>query len=104
MSFQAVGEVEDFPDGKGVEVRVGVRRIAVYRLGNEFFAVKNLCPHEGDQLHRLPPEDGAAVCAGHGWRFDLRSGQCRKGDPEARVAVYPVKLDGETVLVDVGRI
>ncbi|MGH9363347.1 MAG: Rieske (2Fe-2S) protein [Thermoanaerobaculia bacterium] len=40
---------------------------------------------------------------GHGWRFDLRTGRCVRGDPEARVAVYPVQLQGGEVLVELGR-
>jgi nitrite reductase/ring-hydroxylating ferredoxin subunit len=68
----------------------------------ELFALKDICPHQADSLHRLPPEGGAAVCIGHGWRFDLRTGRCLRGDPEARVAVYPVKVENDTVLIDVG--
>jgi nitrite reductase/ring-hydroxylating ferredoxin subunit len=102
MAFQPIGKLADFPEGRGVEVRLGARRIAVYRLGGELFALKNICPHAGDSLHELPPVGGAAVCRGHGWRFDLRSGRCVKGSPEARVAVYPVRLEGESVLIDLG--
>jgi nitrite reductase/ring-hydroxylating ferredoxin subunit len=101
MAFRPVGKLADFPEGKGVEVVVGSRRIAVYRVRGELFALKNICPHQGDSLHRLPPEAGAAVCIGHGWRFDLRTGRCIRGEPAARVAVYPVKVENDTVLIDV---
>ena len=100
--FQSIGKLSDFPDGRAVEVTLGARRIAVYRLGDRFHAIKNICPHEGGLLHRLPPRDGVAVCATHGWRFDLQSGQCVRGNPDARVAVYPVKVDGDGVWIDVG--
>ena len=103
MSFLKIGSVADFPEGKAVPVRVGARRIAVYRIGDEFFAVKNICPHEGNPLHHAPAENGAAVCRAHGWRFDLKSGQCLRGDRETRVAVYRVKVDGDEVLVNLDR-
>lgn len=101
MSFQAVGKLEEFPDGRAVEVRIGARRIAIYRLGDRLFAVKNVCPHEGDSLHRALPENGAAVCRSHGWRFDLRTGRCLRGQKNSRIAVYPVKVEGDTVMIDV---
>jgi len=102
MAFQSIGNISDFPDGRGVEVRLGPRRIVIFRLGSRLYALKNLCPHEGDRLHRLPPRDGAAVCVGHGWRFDLETGKCIRGDSDARVAVYPVKLEDDRVAIDVG--
>ena len=103
MSFLKIGNVSDFPEGAAVAVRVGARRIAVYRVDDEFFAIKNICPHEANPLHNAPPDGGAAVCRAHGWRFDLRTGQCLRGDRDSRVAVYPVKIDGDEVLVNFDR-
>ncbi len=102
MSYQPVGKIADFPEGKGIEVRLGSRCIGIFRVQGEFFAVKNICPHQEVQLTCLPPEGYVAVCKGHGWRFDLRTGECLRGEKDARVATYPVKVDGDTVLVDVG--
>jgi len=100
LAFISVGKVEDFTEGKGVEVLLGARRIAVFRTGDTVRAIKNICPHEGDLLHRCAPKDGAAVCLGHGWRFDLASGNCVKGNPESRVAVYPARVNSGEVEID----
>ena len=102
MSFLRIGTLANFPDGKGIPVRIGTRRIAVYRIGDELFAVKNICPHEGDLLHRERPQNGAAVCKSHGWRFDLRTGVCLRGDRNSRIGVYPVKVVGDEVMIDLG--
>jgi nitrite reductase/ring-hydroxylating ferredoxin subunit len=98
-----VGGIADFPEGSAVPVAVGARRIVVYRHRGAFHALKDICPHMGEQLHKLPARGGEAVCVGHGWRFDLASGRCVRGDPEARVAVYPVEVRGDEVLVRIGR-
>lgn len=97
--FVAVGRAADFPEGAAVAREVGARRIVVYRMGGRLFALKDICPHQGDLLHRMPPMGSEAVCIGHGWRFDLATGRCTRGDPQARVASYPVRVEGETVLV-----
>ena len=104
MAFQPVGDITDFPEGKGVEVRIGARSIAIYRVDGQFFALKNICPHEGVLLHRAPPRGGVAVCKGHGWEFDLRTGQCVRGKNKQkhRVAVYPIKVVEDKVYIDVG--
>jgi nitrite reductase (NADH) small subunit len=98
-----VGSAADFPEGSAVPVTLGARRIVIYRHQGVLHAVKDICPHMGEPLHRLPPGDGEAVCLGHGWRFDLETGRCVRGDPEARVAVYPVEVRGDAVLVRIGR-
>jgi nitrite reductase/ring-hydroxylating ferredoxin subunit len=104
MTFQPVGDVGDFPEGQGVEVRVGARSIVIYRVRGQFFALKNICPHEGVALHRAPPRGDVAVCIGHGWEFDLHSGRCVRGKKkhQHRVAVYPIKVEEGKVYIDVG--
>ncbi len=97
----AAGTIADFPDGVGVPVVLGARRVVIYRTGDSLHAIKDVCPHEGEALHRLPADGGVAVCAGHGWRFDLRTGRCLHGGPGSRVAVYPVVVRGEQVFVKV---
>ena len=90
MSYVSIGKLEDFTEGKGSEVLVGARRIAVFRSGNTIRAIKNICPHEGDLLLRCAPKDGAAVCLCHGWRFSLETGACLKGFVVLRDRVDPV--------------
>ncbi len=102
-SHVRVGHLQDFPEGAGVPVSVGARRLVIYRQGGSFHALKNICPHEGESLHHLPPRDGAVVCKGHGWRFNLHDGRCLKGDPKARLAVYPVEIRGNEVIVRIER-
>ena len=102
MSYVKVGKLDDFTDGKGSEVLVGARRIAVFRDGQTVRAIKNICPHEGELLHRCGPKDGAAVCLGHGWRFDLQTGKCTKGPGDSRVAVYPARVSEGEVEIDLG--
>jgi cytochrome P450/nitrite reductase/ring-hydroxylating ferredoxin subunit len=56
------------------------------------------CPHQGTLLSEGEVVDGKLVCRGHGWRFDLASGQC---STQAQVCLrsFPVKTDGQDVLV-----
>ena len=102
MAFQEIGTIGQFVEGQPVEIRLGARRIAVYHVDGQLFALKNICPHEGVFLHKAPPRDGMAVCRGHGWEFDLKTGQCVRGRKDQRVATYPVKVEDGKVLIDVG--
>lgn len=89
----------DIPPKNGLAVRLGDREIALFRLGAEVFAVEDRCPHQNSELHTgtLSPQ-GLLTCAWHGWRFDLV--RCVEGMPSPRV--FPVRVEGEEVLVDLG--
>ena len=102
MAFQAVGSIDEFPAGQAVEIALGARRIAVYHVEGQLYALKNICPHEAVRLHKAPPRDCVAVCRGHGWEFDLKTGQCLRGEKDKRVATYPVKVKDGEVFIDVG--
>jgi len=105
--WTAVGRVDDFPIGRGKQVRIGARRIGVYRQagqasqGESWHALKDSCPHAGVALHPGPLKDGAVVCVGHGWRFDLTTGEVCEGSRACRVATYPVRVVGDVVEVGV---
>ncbi len=47
-----------------------------------------MCPHQGGAVAEI---DGCFECPQHGWRFDLRTGQCLSG-PAAELAHVPVTV------------
>lgn len=74
--------------------------VCVAHTDGHFAAVDQVCPHRGGPMSEGWLEDGKIVCPWHAWAFDLKTGEC----PEERssIKVYPVKLEGEDLLVDVG--
>ena len=88
-----VGRVEDIPDGRGATVELdGGKELALYHVGGNFYAIENFCPHRG-----APLADGnlcahAVECDWHGWRFDIRSGQCFNR-PDDAVESYEVRIE-----------
>ena len=96
--WQRVGKAAEFRSGRPRSVRVGERRIAVFRLGKEWFALEDVCPHMRARLSEGAVRSGIVTCGWHGWRFDLRSGSCLT-KPWARVRTCPVRvMEGEVWL------
>jgi 3-phenylpropionate/trans-cinnamate dioxygenase ferredoxin subunit len=78
------------------------RRIALYRIGETLYATDAICSHEEADLTEgwLEPEDCTVECPLHGSRFDLRTGQ-PLGLPAFRpIAVYPVRVEDDSVYVE----
>ena len=80
-------------------VTVDGRHVAVFRLGDEFFAIDNLCLHKAGPLCE-GGIDGADVvtCPWHGWSYDIRTGTLVQ-DPRVGVSKHDVRIDGDTVSV-----
>ncbi|HYO92190.1 MAG TPA: Rieske 2Fe-2S domain-containing protein [Pyrinomonadaceae bacterium] len=94
-----VGRPEDVPDGRGATVELlDGTELALYNVGGEFFAIENFCPHKGAPLadgHLCGP---SVQCDWHGWRFDLRTGQCLSN--ASRVEAYEVVIeDGQIKII-----
>ena len=74
--------------------------LAIYNVNGEYYATDNFCPHRGAAL-----SDGLILghiveCGWHGWRFDVRSGECLTVTEKIRT--YAVRVSEGMVLVDVG--
>ena len=111
-----LGAAADFAQGDLCRVEVEGRGLVVLRWGEEFFALRDVCPHQGARLSEgqlggtpLPCRPGEEIaygrvgevltCPWHGWEFDLRTGQAL-ANPQARVRAYPVRRAGERLLVE----
>jgi 3-phenylpropionate/trans-cinnamate dioxygenase ferredoxin subunit len=75
--------------------------VAVVRDGDDWYAVYDECSHAAIALSEGDVEGDQIECWLHGSRFDLRTGKPTGLPATDPVAIYPVKVEGEDVLVDV---
>ncbi|CAL9608819.1 non-heme iron oxygenase ferredoxin subunit [Streptomyces sp. NPDC090994] len=73
--------------------------VAVVRTEGEVFAVNDICSHANVSLSEGEVDDCHIECWLHGSRFDLRSGKPDSLPATRPVPVYPVKIEGDDVLV-----
>jgi nitrite reductase/ring-hydroxylating ferredoxin subunit len=73
----------ELPPGKATLVSVGGVDVALFRRGDEIFAIGNECSHQGGSLCDGAVEGDIVICPLHGWEFDLRSGACMTVPGEA---------------------
>jgi len=86
-----VGNAADWPVNGGRLVKLGARRIGVYRNNGKWYALKDYCPHAGVSLVAGPVHEAQVMCVGHGWTFSLEDGRCTRGAPGMRTTTYPVR-------------
>lgn len=96
--FENVGKVQDFAEGGGRAFAVNGRMVAVYRRGETFFAIDDLCPHMGASLAEGNLDGETVACPWHGWRFCIRDGTW-EDNPRIKIDSFPVRVQGDEVQV-----
>ncbi|TLS51656.1 Rieske (2Fe-2S) protein [Paenibacillus antri] len=115
MTKYLVGKVGDIPPGGKKIVDAGSRSVGVYNVQGRYYALRNLCPHQGAALctgvttafvTSSGPGDFAYECEGeivrcpwHQWEFDVKTGQMVV-DPATRTIAYEVSVEKYDVSVD----
>ena len=97
--FVPVGQINDFTPGKGKMVVVNGRHVALFRLGDEFYAIDNLCLHKAGPLcHGEIDAADVVTCPWHGWSYEIKTGTLVQ-DPRVGVSKHEVRIDGEVISV-----
>lgn len=73
-----VGPAAQLGDGHVHVVKLGdmAGECAVVQHAGAWHAMGALCPHQNASLDGSTVERGAVVCRRHGYRFDVRTGEC----------------------------
>ena len=108
MAFQRLCSLTDVKDPGSLRVELdgaGPEAVAVVRFEGEVFAIEDVCSHAEVPLSEGDVEEfqGAPTieCWLHGSCFDLTSGRPTNLPATEPVPVYPVRVDGDDVFVDV---
>ncbi len=101
--------MDQIPPGARKIVEAGGRSIGVFNVGGEFFALRNVCPHQGGPLctgrvsgfvisetpgvYEYSRQGEILRCPWHGWEFDIRTGQSWFDPRKVRVRRYEVTVE-----------
>ncbi len=110
--------LRDAPDEGGVRiVEIDGHRIGLYRVADDLYALADRCPHRGaplcagsvvtaidvcDGVVALGTRNGTVRCPWHKWEFDISTGRARS-DERLRVRRYTVQVQGDEIVVSLGR-
>jgi len=101
VTWSAACPLADLAEAVPLGVVVYGVDVCLVRLGGEVFAVRDECTHESVPLSEGEVDDAAIECWLHGSRFNLRTGAVLSPPAVEPVVVYPVRLAGGQVQVDV---
>jgi 3-phenylpropionate/trans-cinnamate dioxygenase ferredoxin component len=88
-----VGPFEDLPQGRGTRFESDGHRVALFRVGNDVYAIGDRCSHAEASLAEGEVFDLTVECPRHGSEFDLET-----GEPGSLPATRPVPTYDTTVV------
>ncbi len=92
-----IGAVDTLPRDRGIRVTLGDDRIAMFRIGDEVFAVGDRCSHAEASLAEGEVFDYEVECPRHGSAFDLRTGKPLALPATKPVPTYEVAIEDGVV-------
>jgi len=95
-----VAEPDELPDGRVKTVQAGHRSLALTRVGDDYGALDNKCPHQGGPLGEGSIEKGMLRCPWHGYDYDPLTGTPPPGFSDAP-ACFPLEVREDGVYVEI---
>ncbi|RVL66406.1 Rieske (2Fe-2S) protein [Sinorhizobium meliloti] len=115
-SKQFACKASEVPADAAKIIKLGNLSLGIFRVGDGYHALLNVCPHKGAALCQGPicgttkqtdkaefvyERAGELVrCAWHGWEFDIRTGEFLV-DPRVKARTFPVSVESEDIFVHV---
>ena len=99
--FEAVARLDEIPDEGMKQVVVRGELVGLYRVGEDVYAINDVCTHEEAYLTEgeFDAEELEVECPLHGSHFNIVDGSVRILPATRPVPTYPVKVEGDLVLV-----
>ena len=97
-NFVKVAQTSEIPVGQGKCVEVEGRRLAIFNVDGSYYAIDDVCQHQGGPLGEGELNGKLVTCPWHGWEYDVTNG-INTFDTELKQEQFQVKVDGNDILV-----
>lgn len=96
-----VAHIDELEPGQRIITEVDGYFVAVFNVNEEFFAIEDVCTHDGGPVAEGDLDEYSIECPRHGARFDIRTGKVLSFPAVVPVPTFPVKLESDAVYVDI---
>lgn len=97
--FQLVAATSELSDPGKLLVEVDDQLIALFHVGGKFYALDDVCTHDGGPLAEGQLCGYEIACPRHGAKFDIRDGQALTMPATQPTRSHEVKVEGGQVFV-----
>lgn len=95
-----VASTESIPPGTTKRVVVDGVEALLCNVDGSFYAIEDVCTHDGGPLDQGTLEGCRIRCPRHGALFDVTSGAALTLPAVIPLETYPVRVEGDQVFID----
>jgi 3-phenylpropionate/trans-cinnamate dioxygenase ferredoxin subunit len=97
---EAVARVRDIAPGTTRRVTVDAENVLLCNVDGTFYAIEDLCTHDGGELDQGELEECRIMCPRHGAYFDVQTGAALTLPAILPLRTFPVRIEGDDIFVD----
>ena len=99
--FIRVCKTSDIPDPGRKVFEVDDQLVVVVHTEGRYYAIDDVCTHDGGPLGEGPLEGFSIACPRHGAKFDVRDGRALTMPATRATKTHEVKVVGDDIMVKV---
>lgn len=89
----------DIEPGTCHRVDVDDDMVAIYRIGDDYYAIEDRCTHDGEELASGAVEGCQVICPRHGARFNIKTGEALTAPAYEPVHTFPIRREGGNIYI-----
>jgi 3-phenylpropionate/trans-cinnamate dioxygenase ferredoxin component len=94
-----VGNISEIKEGSPISLIIDGTSIVVFKIKEEFFAIENICTHDGGELIGGCIDHDQIICPRHGARFSIKTGEALTAPAYEPIATFPLRIENEILEV-----
>lgn len=94
-----VASVDEIVPGTPKVIDVDGTLIAIFNIDSEYYAIEDICTHDGGLLTGGKIECDVIICPRHGARFSIRTGAALSPPAYEAATTFPVRVEGHDIQV-----
>ncbi len=99
--FVKVARTGELAPGRGKLVEVSGKKIALFQVEGDYYAIDDECSHQGGPLSEGDLDGKEVTCPWHGAIFDVTTGEALGPPAPKGVTRYRVRVSGESIEIEI---
>ncbi|MGD0960257.1 MAG: non-heme iron oxygenase ferredoxin subunit [Methylomonas sp.] len=99
--WRDVADEQTLSDGKHVAADVDGVQVAVFKIAGEYYAIEDVCSHDGGEIAAGELDGDEIICPRHGARFCVKTGQVKSPPAYEDLNIFPVRVANGKIQVAV---
>ncbi|XDD52704.1 Rieske (2Fe-2S) protein [Leptospira sp. WS4.C2] len=100
MAFKKLISVSEVGEGRLVVVKTRHFNVVVTQVEGKYYAFEDSCTHDGEEISCGKLEGCVITCPRHFAKFDVRSGEVLALPATEPLVIFPVRVVGDDLEVD----